>query len=990
MAKRIEVYPIVSDTRAEVKLKKLKSLGFKVNAVAVEDVYTIDKDLTPEQFKRVGESLVNPVIQDFRVKPGNDREQVSRFNYAVEIGFLPGVTDNIGNTTREIIEDLLKVKFSSGEAVYSSQLLLLKGVLSTKEIANLVNSLINPLIQRAHVKTHRQFLKDFGMDVIVPKVVLKSEPKAKEVDLNVSDTELEEVGRKGVMGDDGTRRGPLALEPIYMKTIQAHFKKLGRNPTDVELESLSQTWSEHCKHTIFANPLDEIKDGLYKTYIKAATAEIRKKKGKKDICVSVFIDNSGAIEFDKGYLITHKVETHNSPSSLDPFGGAITGVVGVNRDALGFGLGAKPIANVYGFCFADPDDKSEFFRDAGLTDKLLPARRIMDGVIEGINTGGNQSGIPTPQGFLYFDNRYRGKPLVFCGTVGLIPKKIQDRQSHIKKAKNGDYIVMIGGRVGIDGVHGATLASEALTLGSPSSAVQIGDPITQKKLSDVLIREARDLNLYSSITDCGGGGLSSSVGEMAKESGGCRVYLDKVPLKYPGLDPWQIWISESQERMILAIPKAKFKRFKKLMESRGVETTIIGEFTASDKCQLFYKNKLVMDLDMEFLHNGLPKINQKSTYVQSKSKSPKIIRKSDYSQDLLDLLSRKSLASFEFISSQYDHDVQGGSVLKPLIGKGLVNSEASVIKPLFESEKGIALSQGIYPSYSEIDPQAAAAAAIDTAIRNVIVVGANPEKIALLDNFCWCSSNELQRLGELKIATKACFDTALDYQTPFISGKDSMFNDFRGYDSKGNLIKVSVPPTLLISSIGVVEDITQVVSFDLKMSGDLVYILGETFDEMGGSEYFRYLAGDDLKRIGGIAPQVRTKINTQLYQRLHLAIAKGLVSASVAITRGGLSVAVAKMAMAGKLGVEISLEKLPGKQDRDDIALFSESQGRAVVTINPENKKQFESLMKAVQFKLIGKVTQRDILVRDSKNKPLINISINEALKDYKKTFKDY
>lgn len=989
MAVRIEVFSKSIDARAQVKLKKFKSGGFNVDKVEVLDVYTIDKKFSKNKLKKIAESLSNPISQGYQIRTeqGKEKNFLNNFNWAIETGFLPGVTDNIGHSAKEIIEDLLKIKFNLEETVYSSTRLLLSGSITEKETESLAKGLINPLIQRVHIKNKNLFLKDNGMDFIVPKVVLEKEGEVIEVDLDVSDEELAAIGKAGIKGKDGKRKGPLALNLFYMKEIQKYFRKLRRKPTDIELETLAQTWSEHCKHTFFADPLDEIKNGLFKTYIKKATEKI----GKKDFCVSVFTDNSGAIAFNEDYLLTHKAETHNSPSALDPFGGAITGVVGVNRDTLGFGLGAKPIANIYGYMFGDPDDKRELFRDAKREDKMLSPRRIMDGVIEGINAGGNQSGIPSPQGFLYFDDRYRGKPLVFCGTVGLIPRKTRGRLSHIKKAKAGDYIVMVGGRVGLDGIHGATFSSEGLDTGSPATAVQIGDPITQKKLSDVLVREVRDMGLYNSITDNGAGGLSSSIGEMAKESGGCKVYLEKVPLKYPGLDPWQIWISESQERMTLSVPKNKWERLKKLLESRGVGATIIGEFTNSKFCQVFYNKKKIMDIDLEFLHDGLPPIIRTSKYTKPKNSEPKIPSKVDYNQALLNLLSRKSIASFEFISSQYDHDVQGGSVLKPLIGKGRVNSESSVIRPLPKLKKGFALSQGYFPSYSDIDTYNMAAASIDAAVRNLIAVGANPEKIAILDNFCWSSSNDPQRLGELKRALKACFDTAVFYKTPFISGKDSMFNDFQGFDSRGEKIKISVPPTLLISSMGIVEDIEKVVSIDLKMSGDLLYVLGETTDELGGSEYFRVLSGDDPQKTGNKVPGINLKKNLTLYKKLSRSIDKNIISSSIALTRGGLGVGLAKMSMAGNLGVKVFLDKLPGKQSRDDFALFSESLGRFLVTINPKNKVLFEKIMEGSPFAKIGTVGDDErFSVINSKDKEIINLSVSKLLHIYKSTFKGY
>src|SRR6185369_6733818 len=416
------------------------------------------------------------------------------------------------------------------------------------------------------------------------------------------------------------------------------------------------------------------------------------------------------------------------------------------------------------------------------------------------------------QGFVYFDERYRGKPLVFAGTVGLIPRKIQGKLSHIKKAQPGDTIVMIGGRVGKDGIHGATFSSEALTGGSPATAVQIGDPITQKKLSDAIVKEARGLLLYNSITDDGAGGLSCSVSEMAKESGGCVVNLETVPLKYPGLDPWEIWISESQERMTLAVPQKNLKKFTELMERRGVESTVIGEFTDSGTCVVNFNKKTIMQIDMDFLHDGLPERKMKTTDTKLTFPTPKIALPKNLTESLATMLKRLNITSFEFITQQYDHIVLGNLVLGPLQGRGRINAETSVIRPVLDSQKGVIMSHGMYPTYSDIDTYHMAAASLDTAVRNAVAAGANPDYLALLDNFCWCSSNEPERLGQLKHAAKACYDYAVIYGTPYISGKDSMFNDFKGFDKDGNEIKISIPPTLLISSFGVIDDITKVVS----------------------------------------------------------------------------------------------------------------------------------------------------------------------------------
>jgi len=984
MACRIEILSKISDTRAKVKKTKIQNLirGQKIKDLSLVDVYAIDKNFEKKQLTEISLMLANPVTQIANFKQALSPK---KFNWVIEIGFLPGVTDNVATTAKEMIEDLLKSKFSGGENIYTSQITFITGKLSKQDVQKIANSLYNPVIQRAKIKNYQEFKKDKGMGTDIPKVKLNLLKKVDEVNLNITDEELVKIGKLGILNKDGTRRGPLALDLKYIKTISNYFKKKGRNPTDIELESIAQTWSEHCKHTIFADPIDDIKKGLYETFIKASTEKIRKKKSH-DFCVSVFTDNSGAIEFDEKYLITDKVETHNSPSALDPFGGAITGIVGVNRDAIGFGMGAKPIINHYGFCFAYPDDKSPLYKGPSFTQKMLTPRRIIDGIIEGVNSGGNCSGIPTPQGFMVFDKRYKGKPLVFVGTAGLIPKKINGIKSYIKKARPGDYIVMVGGRVGQDGIHGATFSSEVMDSGSPATAVQIGDPITQKKLSDAVVKEARDLNLYNSITDNGAGGLSCSVAEMAKESGGCFVKLDDVPLKYPGLSPWQIWISESQERMTVAVPRIKWKKFYSLMKRRGVETTIIGKFNKSRSCVVEYKGEKIMDVDIKFLHDGLPKRPMITTYTPPHYDEPSFSLPKDLNKTVQQMLKRLNITGFEFLSKQYDHEVQGGSILKPLQGKGRINAEATITQPLLTSKKGVVLSQGIYPSYSDIDTYHMAACAIDTAIRNAVAAGANIDYLALLDNFCWCSSNDLEKLGQLKRAAKACYDYSIAFETPFISGKDSMFNDFKGYDEKDNPVKISIPPTLLISSIGVVDDILKVISIDVKFSGDLIYILGETSDELGGSEYYSM-----YQYIGNRVPKVNSSKNKRLYKDFYQCVTKNLISSAISVGHGGLGVALAKTAMAGMLGIDIDLKKLPGKTSRDDLALFSESQGRIIVSINHKNKEQFEKIMNKNSFAKIGTVTEKQkIIINGKKGNKIIDLDLNIALKSYKSTFKDF
>ncbi len=456
VAERIEFGPKGPDAVSEQCLSAFQEVCSKVEDVEVVRVLTVGKEFSEDEMEKIAGAAMNPVTEEFKIGGGYKCDD---FEWVLEVGFLPGVTDNVGHTAKELIEDLLDCSFAENEAVFSSKMFLINGNLSEEEVREIGENVANVLIERIHVKDRASYETDGGMDVVEPLVKLEKGVKVGEVDLEISDEELEELGKKGILDENGSRRGPLALTLNELHTIRDYFRSEGRNPTDVELESIAQTWSEHCKHKIFASPLDEVKGGLYRDYIKKATNDVRKAKGDEDFCVSVFSDNAGAIKFNDKYFITDKAETHNSPSALDPFGGAITGIVGVNRDALGFGMGAKPIVNRYGFCFADPRDEEPLWRDEARTDEMLPPARIAEGVIEGVEAGGNQSGIPGPQGFIYYNERYKGKPLVFVGTVGMIPVEVGGERSDEKAAKNGDHVVMIGGRVGQDGIHGATFSS---------------------------------------------------------------------------------------------------------------------------------------------------------------------------------------------------------------------------------------------------------------------------------------------------------------------------------------------------------------------------------------------------------------------------------------------------------------------------------------------------------------------------------------------------
>jgi phosphoribosylformylglycinamidine synthase subunit PurSL len=998
MISRLYVIPKGEDGQERLFLKSWNNLGLKgkVANVSIINAYTLDSEFSKDELVKSATALTNLTFEKFLI----NTLPKEKFSYVIEIGFLPGVTDNIAHTAKETITDLLHLKENAKLEVYTSKVFLVSGSINQDDVKKIALSLYNPLIEKGDIYETKN-IKGNNLPLKIPKVVLPKQTPVIKVPLSVSDEELTKIGKEGIMGENGVRRGPLALDLESMKVIQKYFKEQKRDPNDIELEALAQTWSEHCKHTIFANPIDDIKDGLYKTYIKGATNLIRKQKGKNDFCISVFSDNSGGIIFDKDYMVTHKVETHNSPSALDPFGGAITGIVGVNRDTIGFGMGAKPVANVYGFCFGNPEDTRALYKNKAddsvgsptkTSGKMLPPKRIMEGVIRGVNVGGNCSGIPTVSGFVKYDDKFRGKPLVFVGTVGIIPRKINGKPSHEKCAKPNDYVVMVGGRVGADGIHGATFSSVVMDSASPATAVQIGDPITQKKLSDAIVKEARDMNLYSSITDNGAGGISCSIAEMAKECNGATVDLEKVPLKYPGLLPWQIWISESQERMTLSVPKEKWNEFKKLMDSRGVEATIVGVFTNSGKCIVKYNSKEIMNISLEFLHDGLPKKHLESSTVVHVHKNPlghsltgeaKIPAGISRTKEVEKLFGDKNVSGFSFISEQYDHEVQAGSVLKPLSGRGCINTEAQVLRPVLSSEKGVVLTSGLYPSYSLINTYDMAACSIDTAIRNAICVGAPLSHLAILDNFCWCSSYDKNKLAELIDALKACYKYAVGYGTPFISGKDSMFNDFKGYDEKGNPVAISIPPTLLISAIGVMPNIGKTVSPEFKNVGDNIYVLGETFDELGASEYFKMLAqnSDD---IGNDVPKVNLEKNIKIYKALENAISKALISSAISVTSGGLAIALAKASVGGMLGCKVSLKNLPGKTTSTDSALFSESQGRVVVSVSKKNIKEFEKIVKNISCTKLGNVTKDNkFIITDSKGKKIVDSNVKKLFTIY-------
>ena len=675
---------------------------------------------------------------------------------------------------------------------------------------------------------------------------------------------------------------------------------------------------------------------------------------KRDPFSSLFFhDNSGVIDFDDKHLVCFKVETHNSPSALDPYGGSITGIVGVNRDIMGTGKGAKPFFNTNFLCFGEPDTP-----EAEIPEGLLHPTTVMRGVHHGIIDGGNQSGIPTVAGGFLFDDSFTGKPLVFCGTGGVLPAEIDNEGSWINHINNGDAAVMLGGRIGKDGIHGATFSSQALDEDSPTSAVQIGDPITQKKMFDFLI-EARDLGLYEGITDNGAGGLSSSLGEMAEYSNGIRLDLDKCPLKYEGLAPWEILVSESQERMSLAVKPEKLKAFLALAEKRDVEATTVGEFHDTGYLDIRYNNKPACYLSIEFLHNGLPAMELEAEWKRPFAGADPVKENIDNNKMLHDLLNEPNIASKESLVRQYDHEVGGVSVVKPFTG---VNSDApsdgAVLRPVYESERGVTVTHGVCPRYSDKDTYDMAMCAVDEAYRAHIGSGGNPEFAAVLDNFCWPDPVESEttpdgkyKLAQLVRACKGLNRACIDYGLPLISGKDSMKNDARMGGRK-----VSIRPTLLVSLMGIIDDTRKAVTTDFKKPDDKIYILGNTNGELGGT-YFEKLS----RGYYGSAPSVDTETALSTYTRLSEAIQKGLIASCHDLSDGGIAVALAESTLGGMTGSEISIDKLPGNSpDETARLLFCESPSRFIVSVSEDNSSDFERIMEGSPCKLIGKTTDTE------------------------------
>lgn len=965
-------------------------LGLPVTTCRTRNVYRIDVKMTKIKQKAVRTAFTDPVIE--RSADGRLRAP-TKFDWMIEVGFKPGVTDNVGRTARVLVSDVLERKLDDHEEVSTSIQYFVKGKDLTREHAQHLakDALGNALIQTMDVYSPEEW---DAAEVVtdVPRMEIEEEPQVKTYDLSGSDEDLMRISSEGILSLSLVEMH--AIRDYYLRPDVQDARKvhsLPMQPTDIELECIAQSWSEHCCHKIFGgdviytNESGETKtiNSLFKTYIKEATETIDK---DIDWLVSVFTDNAGVVKFNDHLNVVFKAETHNSPSALDPFGGAITGIVGVNRDPMGTGMGAELLCNTWGYCLGSP------FYDGDLPEGLMHPRRIRDGVHGGVIDGGNQSGIPYVRGFERFDDRYIGKPLVYCGTVGTLPKNVGGRPSERKEIEPGDLAVMTGGRIGKDGIHGATFSSEELRSESPAQAVQIGDALTQRKMYEFII-EARDAGLYRCITDNGAGGLSSSMGEMATITDGLDIDLANAPLKYEGLQPWEIFLSEAQERMSLAVQPENIDAFMALAEQRDVEACVLGNFNDSGELLLRYEGEIVSRLDMSFLHGGCPKMEIPAKWDAPVFAEPEKAKRGKRNQMLRELLGRLNVCSREYKSREYDHEVKGRSVIKPFVGVNSdVPTDATVIRSEYDSNEGIIVAEGINPFFSDLDTYHMTASVIDEAVRRIISVGGRADFISGLDNFCWPdpvlsekTPDGPYKMAQLVRSNEALFDLCVAYGVPPISGKDSMKND----STRGGR-KISIPPTLLFSTMGKIDDVRKAVTMSFKKAGDLVYVVGATKDEMGASEFHRCLAEQqgNPEAVGGQVPTVDPTVAMRSYQTMEKAISGELLHSSHTPSLGGLAAGLALASIGGGLGANIRLADLPieGKLD-DDACLFSESNSRFIVTCAPENADLLENLFSGQACARVGEVTEEPVLtINGRRGRTLVDAPIDGLSKGFKKT----
>ncbi|MBS1969646.1 MAG: phosphoribosylformylglycinamidine synthase [Bdellovibrionales bacterium] len=925
------------------------TIAAKIQSLRVVDLFWSEFEGDQNEFDRLAQDVWWDQVLQQKNWPTS--------HWVVEREYHPGMTDNLGHTALEALEICARRKLPKTQ-VSSGQAYLFAGeTLHREEIEAVTKALIsNSLIHRHRVYSDSEFSKyaRFESSEIGPKFLLPGEtqPKAQKVPLiGMNDEALMELSRQNL----------LSLTLPEMKTIQAYFASEKRDPTDVEVEVLAQTWSEHCKHKIFAADVEYTEEGgktpqipakissLFKTTIAGTTKEL-----PKPWLLSVFKDNAGIVAFDDENAVCIKVETHNSPSALDPFGGAITGIVGVNRDILGCGFGAKPIFNTDVFCVGPLEMKEN------LPTGIIPPAQLLEGIRSGVEAGGNQSGIPTVNGAIYFDESFIGKPLVFCGSGGIMPRKIADKECAAKEINTGDLICMVGGRIGRDGIHGATFSSLEMTESIPSSVVQLGDPITQRRMTDFLM-EARDRNLYRTLTDNGAGGLSSSVGEMAGIAGGARMDVSLAKTKMPGLKPFELVISESQERMTVAVPPAQREAFLTLADLRGVEVSVLGEFTNSGRFEIFYAKDKVADLSLDFLHDGNPKLQLKAHWTHKPVVTTEAPKEAKPFETLKQILKRPNIRSKENMIRQYDHEVQGRSVVKSLQTSPAQRStpnDAAVLSLSHGNSTGVVVGCGLNPRMSVVDPYLMAQLAVDEAVRNLLAVGAefslgDETVLSLIDNFCW--PDPVEDTAKMAALVRTCYglrEACLALKAPLISGKDSMKNDYKGTQG-GKPVKISVLPTLLVTAMGRMMDYKKARTAEFKKAGDKIYKLGPSQLGLAASEWQALQKTPTAMKAATPAWDQAVK----LYSWLGSAESAAVLKSAHDLSEGGMLTAVAESSFTNNLGIEFD----PSLELANAETSFGEGFHQFVVSVAGDKAAEAEKLWsaKGIAFMAIGTLTAK-------------------------------
>jgi phosphoribosylformylglycinamidine synthase len=951
---RVEVMvrPAEPDPAGVAAERALARTGLPGVTVRSRRGFLLGTDLQEAQVRRFArEVLTDPVLETFEVHaPGAPSPHGTAGVHRLSVLLRPGVTDTVAHSVQKALVDMGLPE----AAVATYRAYDVRGADDGAQLfATARRALANAVVH----------------DVLADELPAQLPGKGKPADLSPHPIPLAHLDGPGL--EQLSKDGGLALDGAEMAAVQRHYQQLGRAPSRMELETIAQTWSEHCKHKTLTGRVrfeGKVIDNLLKSTIAHVTHTLA-----RDFCVSVFVDNAGVVRFDDEDSVCIKVETHNRPSAIEPFGGAGTGVGGVIRDVLGTGLGARPIASTDVFCLAPPD-----LPPAQLPAGCLHPRTVLEGVVAGVRDYGNPMGIPTVNGSVHFDADFVGNPLVYVGNVGIL----KTARAH-KQARGGDVILALGGRTGRDGIHGATFSSLALHTESEklsSGAVQIGDPIAERKVMDAVLALA-DADLFSAITDCGAGGFSSAIGEMA-DGLGAEVELQHAPLKYEGLAPWEIWISEAQERMVLAVPRGNLERALAICRAEACEATVLGEFTTAGRLVVRFAGTVHADLDLHFLHHGLPVRERQAVWVPPVVAEPELPAEPDVARALLAVLGDFSVCSKEWIVRQYDHEVQAGSAGKPLVGPHHDGpADAAVLAPKLGSRRGVVLGNGLNPRYSRIDPAAMAECALDEAMRNVVAAGGDPDYTAVLDNYCWGNTNKPERLGELVRASFALRDLALRYRTPFVSGKDSLHNEFRAGDRT-----IAIPGCILVTALSIVPDVARTLTSDLKQQGSLLVLVGLTRRELGGSVWYK-LKG----HLGASVPRVDAALGHAVLHGVHRAGAAGCVLAAHDCSEGGLGVAVAEMAIAGRLGVRVDLDAVPLGPGLDAAALrpehvmFAESQSRILLEVAKDRFTDLRANLRDVPHAVVGLVTGDAAIEFTRGGRAVARVALTEALRAWQR-----